>query len=52
MGRYHGREGFDTFSKLRPVFQQGRLSAVQMMLQPPYTGFFRRVVDFMIRMKC
>ena len=51
MGHYHGREGFNTFSKLRPVFEQGRLSAVQMLLQPPYGGFSRRVVDFMIRMK-
>jgi coniferyl-aldehyde dehydrogenase len=51
MGHYHGREGFDTFSKLRPVFQQGRISAVQMLFQPPYSGIARRVVDFMIRMK-
>ena len=27
MGHYHGREGFETFSKLRPVFQQGRMSS-------------------------
>src|SRR5271156_838406 len=26
MGHYHGREGFDTFSKLRPVFQGGWIS--------------------------
>ena len=24
MGHYHAREGFNTFSKLRPVFYQGR----------------------------
>ena len=29
MGHYHGREGFETFSKLRPVFEQGPLSPVQ-----------------------
>jgi coniferyl-aldehyde dehydrogenase len=51
MGHYHGREGFDTFSKLRPVFQQGRISALQLTLQPPFGGFARRMVDFMIRMK-
>ena len=51
MGHYHGREGFDTFSKLRPVFQQGRMSAVQMLFQPPYGGLSRRVIDIMIRMK-
>jgi coniferyl-aldehyde dehydrogenase len=48
---YHGREGFDAFSKLRPVFQQGRISSVQMLFQPPYSGVARRVVNFMIRMK-
>ena len=25
MGHYHGREGFQTFSKLRPIFHQARL---------------------------
>ena len=51
MGHYHGREGFDTFSKLRPVFEQGPLSLVQLFLQPPYTRFSRRTLDFLIRMK-
>ena len=51
MGHYHGREGFDAFSKLRPVFQQGRISAVQMMFQPPYGRLARRVLDFLIRLK-
>src|SRR5574337_685845 len=51
MGHYHGREGFDTFSKLRPVFEQGRMSAVQRFLQPPYRGLARRAVDLMIWMK-
>ena len=30
MGHYHGREGFETFSKLRPVFQQGPVSSAQL----------------------
>jgi coniferyl-aldehyde dehydrogenase len=51
MGHYHGREGFDTFSKLRPVFLEGRISSVQMLFQPPCSGVARRVVNFMIRMK-
>ncbi len=51
MGHYHGREGFDTFSKLRPVFQQGRISSVQMMFQPPYGALSRRVLDFLIKLK-
>ncbi|MGH8336514.1 MAG: coniferyl aldehyde dehydrogenase, partial [Gammaproteobacteria bacterium] len=37
MGHYHAREGFNTFSKLRPVFYQGPFSAIQMLFQPPYT---------------
>ena len=51
MGCYHGREGFDTFSKLRPVFQEGAVSAVQLFLQPPYGRLARRIVDLMIWMK-
>jgi coniferyl-aldehyde dehydrogenase len=51
MGHYHGREGFDTFSKLRPVFEEGWISAVQTFMQPPYTRFSRRIVDLMMWMK-
>jgi coniferyl-aldehyde dehydrogenase len=51
MGHYHGREGFDTFSKLRPIFEQGPLSPVQLVFQPPYSGLSRRLVDFMIKLK-
>ena len=29
MGHYHGREGFETFSKLRPVFRQAPVSALE-----------------------
>ena len=38
MGHYHGREGFKTFSKLRPVFRRAPMSSVQMLMQPPYGG--------------
>ncbi len=51
MGFYHGWEGFQAFSKLRPVFQQGRIALAQTFLQPPYTRFSRRVVAFMTRLK-
>jgi len=51
MGHYHGREGFDTFSKLRPVFREGFISAVQTFMQPPYTRFSRRIVDLVVWMK-
>jgi coniferyl-aldehyde dehydrogenase len=43
MGHYHGRWGFDTFSKLKPVFYQSRWNALG-LLDPPHTGLFHRVV--------
>ena len=51
MGHYHGLEGFVTFSKLRPVFQQGPVSSVQAIMQPPYSAMARRMVDFLIWMR-
>ena len=51
MGHYHGKEGFEAFSKLRPVFEEGWISAVQTFMQPPYTRFSRRIVDLMVWMK-
>ena len=42
MGQYHGREGFNTFSKLRPVFYQK-------LLQPPYAGRPLQLLKFLIR---
>lgn len=35
MGQYHGQEGFDTFSKLKPVFVQSRFSTLH-WFYPPY----------------
>ena len=46
MGYYHGREGFDTFSKLRPVFYQARFSTLTFIM-PPYGKFADRVLAFM-----
>jgi coniferyl-aldehyde dehydrogenase len=51
MGHYHGREGFYTFSKLRPVFYQGRFSAVQKLFQPPYAGRAVRLLNLLIRFR-
>ena len=48
MGHYHGREGFDTFSKLRPVFYQARFSTLK-FLMPPYGKFADRVLAFLTR---
>jgi len=44
MGHYHGQEGFDTFSKLKPVFRR-RWISLPGMLRPPHT----RLHDWMRR---
>ena len=51
MGHYHSREGFNTFSKLRPVFYQGPLSAIQMLFQPPYGRSTMKLLNLMIKLK-
>jgi len=48
MGHYHGREGFQTFSKLRPVFHQARASSVS-LLYPPYGRLADRMLAFLRR---
>ena len=48
MGHYHGHEGFETFSKMRPVFYQTRLSTLK-FLWPPYGRFADQVLKFLIR---
>ncbi len=48
MGHYHGREGFETFSKLRPVFHQSRF-ALTHLLNPPYGPRMDRLLRFLQR---
>ncbi len=48
MGHYHGFEGFQTFSKLRPVFYQARFSSLK-FLWPPYGKFADRVLAFLTK---
>jgi len=48
MGAYHGRAGFDAFSKVKPVFFDGRLSALS-LLQPPYGRKFRAILRMLVR---
>ena len=48
MGHYHGREGFETFSKLRPVFRQAPVSALK-YLGPPYGARMNALLKFLIR---
>jgi coniferyl-aldehyde dehydrogenase len=48
MGHYHGHEGFETFSKMRPVFYQARFSSLK-FLMPPYGKFADRVLAFLTK---
>jgi coniferyl-aldehyde dehydrogenase len=48
MGHYHGWEGFQTFSKLRPVFYQARFSALKFMA-PPYGRFANTLLAFLTK---
>lgn len=47
MGSYHGKAGFDTFSKLKPVFHQSRLNGLG-MFKPPYGRLFERLVSVLM----
>ena len=47
MGRYHGFDGFETFSKKKGVFLQGRWTPLT-LLRPPYSGTARRMLKFII----
>ncbi len=47
MGRYHGFEGFKTFSNARAVYYQSRL-AQTWRFRPPYLGFIDKMLRFLI----
>jgi aldehyde dehydrogenase (NAD+)/coniferyl-aldehyde dehydrogenase len=46
MGRYHGREGFVTFSNAKAVLRQSRWAPAA-LLKPPYTGRVDRLIRFL-----
>ena len=48
MGAYHGRAGFETFSKAKGVFRRRRLSGSD-WLRPPFGKLFDRLVRLMLR---
>lgn len=50
MGHYHGYEGFVTFSKMRPIFHQGPIRAMNAML-PPYKGLSSVILKLLMRLK-
>ena len=48
MGEYHGRAGFDTFSKRKAVFFQPRLNGLK-LLRPPYGKRFAWLAKLLLR---
>jgi coniferyl-aldehyde dehydrogenase len=46
MGHYHGLWGFETFSKLTPVFRQSRLNGMSLFM-PPYRPHVARILRLM-----
>lgn len=48
-GRAHGKEGFDTFSNLRSVFEQPLKSGPMSFFYPPYTPLVRKLIDLALR---
>lgn len=50
MGQYHGREGFNEFTKLRPIFKQGPMSAI-LRMAAPYGDTFETMYRLMIKLK-
>ncbi len=48
MGRYHGREGFDTFSQRKSVFRQSRLNGLK-LFRAPYGRRFESLLRLLLR---
>ncbi|HSW83756.1 MAG TPA: coniferyl aldehyde dehydrogenase [Usitatibacter sp.] len=48
MGEYHGRAGFETFSKRKAVFRQSRLNLLG-LFRPPYGPRFERLMRLLSR---
>jgi acyl-CoA reductase-like NAD-dependent aldehyde dehydrogenase len=47
MGHYHGKEGFDSFTKKKPVFRQSRINT-RGLLQPPYGKTADRLIKILL----
>ena len=48
MGAYHGRAGFETFSRMKPVFYQLRVNGLA-LLKPPYGRRFAWIAKWLTR---
>ena len=48
MGSYHGKFGFDTFSKLKPIYHQPALNGLH-LFKPPYGKRFDSLIKFLLK---
>lgn len=48
MGQYHGQAGFETCSRIKPVFRQARFNALG-LFDPPYGARFERLIRMLLR---
>ena len=48
MGAYHGKFGFDTFSKLKPIYHQPALNGLS-LFKPPYGKRFDSMIRFLLK---
>jgi acyl-CoA reductase-like NAD-dependent aldehyde dehydrogenase len=48
MGAYHGKFGFDAFSKLKPIYHQPALNGLS-MFKPPYGKRFESLIKFLLK---
>jgi coniferyl-aldehyde dehydrogenase len=48
MGAYHGKFGFDTFSKLKPIFRQPKLNGLN-LLKPPYGKRVEKMLKLLLK---
>jgi coniferyl-aldehyde dehydrogenase len=48
MGAYHGKFGFDTFSKLKPVFRQPRWNGL-FLFKPPFGTRFESLIKILLK---
>jgi acyl-CoA reductase-like NAD-dependent aldehyde dehydrogenase len=48
MGAYHAHEGFEAFTKKKPVFRQARMNTTG-LLRPPYGKLIDRMLKFIVR---
>ncbi len=48
MGAYHGRFGFETFSRMKPIFHQSSLNGLH-LFKPPFGKRFESLIRFLLR---